>query len=67
MRFVKMGILFSLLTLAACATPDLVVMQNPQTHELAQCRHDPWRSIIKADVSQCVEGYKQLGWTTAGS
>jgi hypothetical protein len=51
----------AVLCLAGC-TPQLVVMQNPTTGELVQCRHDPWGSIVGADVRACVDGYTKAGW-----
>jgi hypothetical protein len=49
------------LPLFACG-PQVVVMQNPQTKEVHECRHDPWGSIIDRDVSECVSGYEKAGW-----
>jgi hypothetical protein len=42
--------------------PELVVMQNPKTQEVAQCKHDAWGTINREDVQECVDGYTKAGW-----
>lgn len=56
-------VLIGVLLLSGCANvPEIVVMKNTKTGEIAQCKHDPWGSIRKLDVVSCVDGYEKSGW-----
>ena len=59
-----LALLLLTVSLASCANmpPELVVMQNPKTGEVVQCRHDAWGTFIRDDVSKCVDGYTKAGW-----
>jgi len=53
----------ALMLLCGCAPqPDVVVMQNPATSQLFECRRYPWGSVLTDDVEQCVLGFKSEGW-----
>jgi hypothetical protein len=58
--------LIALLLFSGCSSnsshPDVVVMRNPATSEIVQCRRYPWGSVVTDDVEQCVIGYKSEGW-----
>jgi len=61
--------LITFLLLFGCSpklpNPDVVLMRNPATSEIVQCRRYPWGSVVTDDVEQCVIGYKSEGWVVS--
>jgi len=51
-----------MLTSCTSLPPELVVMQNPKTGEVVQCKHDAWGTFVREDVKNCVDGYTKAGW-----
>ena len=61
----KLAALGTLLALAACVGPTVVVMKNPQTGELLQCHGDNNGLSMPAEswaAKGCADGYQAAGW-----
>lgn len=65
MRFACLLPLLSLLPLAACG-PSVIVMKNPTTGEVVQCKGNTTGLSAVADAKaaqDCATGYQAAGWT----
>jgi hypothetical protein len=55
--------LFALaVALAACGCTPTIVMKNPQTGEVAQCRGDSMDWNPRHAATTCATGYAKAGW-----
>jgi hypothetical protein len=62
------GIVAGLLLFAACGSVSrVVVLQNPQTKQTAECRVDPWGDVRRThQIDNCVGAYKRAGYEVVG-
>lgn len=63
--------LAALLLTAGCAVnpknKTLIVVQNPETKEIIQCKGDPWASWdVYAQTEACAKAYEKAGWVRLG-
>lgn len=58
--------LVGLFQLAACG-PTMVVLRDPATGQVAQCRGDPWAWDPAGDTAACARGYVAAGYVKMGS
>lgn len=59
-------LLGALLGLAGCG-PTQVVLRDPKTGEMAQCKGDPWANWNPyAATEACAKGYEAAGWKRTG-
>lgn len=57
--------LLSALIIAGCG-PTMIVMRNPATGQVAQCKGDPWDWNPAAEAATCARGYEAAGYVRSG-
>lgn len=61
----KRMVLAALLALGACVGPTVVVVKNPKTGEIVQCRgSNTGLSVVAESMAAkgCADGYQATGW-----
>ncbi len=59
-------LLIAVLFVSACASTQTVLMKNPQTGDVRECKRDPWKNWTwqeEAVLKECKEKYEKAGYT----
>ncbi|MEI7608373.1 MAG: hypothetical protein WCJ64_13440 [Rhodospirillaceae bacterium] len=58
----------ALALLAGCATgPSMVVLQHPDTKQMAQCKAEQWDMAKAEHIEACIKGYEAAGFKMLNS
>lgn len=58
-------IAIAIIILSACASTQTVLMKNPQSGDVKECKRDPWKNWQwqeEAVLSGCKEKYEKAGY-----
>ncbi len=58
-------LLLSLALLSACGTTQTVLMKNPRTGDVKECKRDPWKNWEwqeKEVINNCKTAYEKAGY-----